>query len=351
MSLQHHEGFELTVDQASATRLYGTGNFTLGAGALYNQTPGRLQGAYFRGGSGLSTMALKTPLIAQDGTWVVGMGLRANTPTSALQLIRLLDSGTLQCRCQLAQVGADSYKIQVVNSLGSSVGESGELQPDVWYYVEFKTQIADVATWSLRVNEAVVASSTSDMKATANAFANEIEIRTQHVGGGGDKCDIDDLYFVNSLAGQRTDLLGDCVIEKLFPNADGATIAWTPNPGPTHFDAVDDSAPDDDTTYVTTNQNNAKELYQHSDLVFSASGTPILGIRRELMLRLLSAGSRNIRLVYRNAVGTENNSATLTYTDTGYATKQIINERNPITVADFSVTELNAAQFGMETIP
>lgn len=352
MAAQHGDGFELTVDQASADGLYGAGNFSLGAGAAFSVAGGALQGNFFQGGTGISIWKLTAAqnIFTADPFIVTGFRIRANSPTNNLQIQKFLDGTNLHCRLQIIAVGADDYRIAVFDSTATERGTTATLAADTWYFIEFKVTINDSGPWVLRVNEVTVASGTHDMRVNTGAVTcNVIEMNIQRIGASPDKCDIDDCYFIVGTTGSRVDFLGDGTLEAVRPSGVGSSTQWTPNTG-TNWDAMNDVAPDDDSTYVSAAANSLKDMYAHTDLVFGTAGTPILFAVRRLRLRLLSAGSRNVQLVYRRS-GIDTNSATINYTSTAYVEKKIVEEKDPATLADWSVADINAAEFGLVTVP
>lgn len=61
-----------------------------------------------------------------------------------------------------------------------------------------------------------------------------------------------DLRVGDDLGGVNDDFLGDRRVYTLFPVADGTPNEWTPSSGVDSYAMIDETAPDDDTTYITS---------------------------------------------------------------------------------------------------
>lgn len=351
------EGFENTVDLNSAEDFYGAGNFTQGTGANFGVSGGHLQGKYFQGGTGLSTWkivpAIVNPFVTADPYIIFHCRIRAWNPVNALQFFQVFNGANLQCRLQMIDEGASGdYRVRVMNSAGAEVGITLPLVRGIWHYLEFKVTVNNSGAWNLRINEVSQASGTSDMFLGGSAAVDQMVVNIQKDAGGSDLFDIDDVSILMGSTGTNVDFLGDGTLERLECDAAGTTTQFTPVGAATNRECIDDVAPDDDSTYVHTNQVGIKDTYGIKDLVFATAGVPLKYIVRRITGRLLSAGSRNVELVLREG-GTEHNNATtrVNFSTTSYVEKAIVNELDPITGSAFDVATLNAAQMGMVTVP
>lgn len=75
---------------------------------------------------------------------------------------------------------------------------------------------------------------------------------------------ISDFYYGNAM----TDLKGDSRVYARLPNSDGSILQWTPKSGVTHYTQVDESTPDEGTTYNEDRTPGNEDLY----------GFPAIGI-------------------------------------------------------------------------
>lgn len=70
-------------------------------------------------------------------------------------------------------------------------------------------------------------------------------------GNGGVTTDFDDVFAWDALGTENNDFLGDRRVRTLFPDANTAVAGWTPTGAATGYECIDDSAPDDEATYVS----------------------------------------------------------------------------------------------------
>ena len=95
-----------------------------------------------------------------------------------------------------------------------------------------------------------------------------------------------DIYIFNDSGGLNNDFAGDFRIQTLRPNADTATASWTPVNAGDHFAEVDESAPDGDTTYVSSQESTARDIYELTDLTGDVGAVlgygPIMIARKEI---------------------------------------------------------------------
>lgn len=76
-------------------------------------------------------------------------------------------------------------------------------------------------------------------------------------GSGSGAYFIDDLYIYDDQGTDNNAIgIGDLKLQLIKPNADTAQADWTRNTGSADYDAIDDTAPDDDTTYLSASTSN-----------------------------------------------------------------------------------------------
>lgn len=144
---------------------------------------------------------------------------------------------------------------------------SEALQPNIWYYLEFKVLVHNSAgTVEVKINGVTRMNLTSqdtyiDPGTTSPypaPFVGWDEVVIGHltasiVNAGEHIWDFDDLYVADGSAGTATndvsDFWGDHRIDARRVTADGAMTQMTPLSGSDHFAMVDDPVPDDDATY------------------------------------------------------------------------------------------------------
>lgn len=146
----------------------------------------------------------------------------------------------------------------------------------------------------------------------------------------------------------NNDFLGDCHIEGSLPDGAGDSTQWTPSSG-NNYQAVDETAPDGDSTYIESETAGHKDLYSHSDLT-RITGS-IVGVQVNMVGRLTKAATpRTVKAKAKSGTA-EGDGANYQYDSTDYRNAIGIFESNPDTTAPWTVTEINSAQFGLELVP
>jgi hypothetical protein len=160
------------------------------------------------------------------------------------------------------------------------------------------------------------------------------------------------MYVIDPTAGgaPTNTYLGDCHVETLMPNADGTHSDWTPLSGSVHFTEVNERTgvyPDDDTTYVEASVVNNQDSYQYDDLSITA-GT-VYGVQTNLYARKVDTNLRQLKAITVSGGTTYVGSSLFTLAN-GYVDGTEIQETDPNTSAAWSVSGVNAAEFGAKVV-
>jgi hypothetical protein len=136
--------------------------------------------------------------------------------------------------------------------------------------------------------------------------------------------------------------LGDCRVDARYPTAEGASSAWTPLSGTDNALMIDETAPDDDTTYNSTSTVGATDTHVVQDA--PVPGAVLYGVQLCLSAKKSDAGACSLAPVVRHSgvdqVGTAfNPGTTYLYNVTPYGL-------NPGTGAAWTEAGFNAAEFG-----
>jgi hypothetical protein len=208
---------------------------------------------------------------------------------------------------------------------------------DTWHYFEIETTIHDTTgIIKVYVDGALSLNLTGvDTRNGGTGLVNNIRI-------SGDNNDIliDDLYIK---VGSGETAIGDVRVCTVLPNGAGTTTEWDPSAG-SNYQNVDETNPDDDTTYNSTSTAGEIDLYAFPDIAVTA-GT-IHGVQVMANCRKDDAGVRDIKLIARPA-STNHLSAAIGATNTYFGQTKIW-EDNPETAAAWAVSEVNASEFGIE---
>lgn len=209
-----------------------------------------------------------------------------------------------------------------------------------WQYVEIRGKISESAgEVEVRVDGTSKLSITGvDTQVQTTGGIDWVRVGPWWLYGQsiGDKY-VDDVVVINASVGT---FLGDVSVETLLPSAN-STVQWVAS-GPDNYDCVNDAAPDDDATYVSSDTINAYELYTFTDLVRS-SGT-VHGVQLNSTARITTAG------VFTEIINTSATYDGTTHTSqTSYAPYYSIWGANPAGGA-WTVSSINAATAGVRVI-
>ena len=288
-------------------------------------------------------------LPAAKATLVAGMSFKPLTLTVDIVPILAFDDQTVPGEQISVRFNPFTNKLLVSRNGTTLATGATVLTLGVAVYIEFKATIHDTAgAYTLRINEAVelTASSINTRGSGANNSADAVRIGFSGAGlGSGNVGDFDDFYVCDTLGSENTDFLGDVRVQCLFPDGAGATTQWTPASGP-NYSNVDESAPDDDTTYVATGTAGNIDTYTMTNL--SASTGTVKGVQTVLSARKDDSGTRTIAPVFR--IGVTNYAGTTVTMNTAYSYHLEMYQVSPATAVAFTIAEVNGLEFGPKLV-
>ena len=213
------------------------------------------------------------------------------------------------------------------------------MQAGVYTRYELKVVIGGGVSGSfeLRVN-GVVALAVSGINTNAEGTGDCNIMELGGLGGGQDSFH-DDVYCGDDFA-------GDIIVVENVPSADGFYTQWTPNPGPDHFDNVNEIPPDSDTTY---NSSDVVGQIDTFDIPNSGYTPPIqvLAVQTSIFARKDLAGTRLIAPLLRQGgvdqVGDDRSIGLTTYS----YYRNMFNT-NPCTGAAWQQSDLAALEIGVK---
>lgn len=212
---------------------------------------------------------------------------------------------------------------------------------NTYYYLELKVFVNSSTGYAiLRVNENVEINFSGNTQAAGSAIIDNIRVLSTFGGY------LNDIYICDTTGSYNNDFLGDVRIETIYPTADSTPLAWTPSTGSTHYNLVNETSEDGDTTYVTTSGVGIDDVYSFSNLV-TTSGT-VLGIQQVAYDRKTEAGGVSLQHLLKLS-GTVYAGVMFSEQDT-YTYHLGILETNPDTAAEWSLTDINNAEFGIRRI-
>jgi hypothetical protein len=215
------------------------------------------------------------------------------------------------------------------------------VQSDVTHHLEVKVTHANAGTMEIKLDGATIYNNGSiDTMRGAS-------LDLQHVGLGGQERTISwsSLIVMDGSGSTFNDFIGDYRFELSAVDADGATANWTPSAG-SNFQCIDDPVGnyDSDTTYIsssTTDQDN----YASHDAVVASGNNGILFVELLALARADAAGDKIAMAV--NSNGTINIGPDIDLVNGTYRWRKRIWETDPDTTAAWTVSGINAAEWGV----
>ena len=287
-----------------------------------------------------------TPYLTNQSTWVVGFAFynAINSPTS-YSIFELRDGTAAGISLQLDLI---NHVFGVWNGgiliAGGTTSET-IVQNNTWYHVQLKVVIGASGSVLLKVNDIQYCTGTGDTRpnngsTTANrvAFVKPEVNSPQHYR-------VDDLYILDNSGTSNTDFLGDMKIEAI------TTIA----PGPkANFTSSQANVPNwvavsgHDNLYVSSNVDNAEDIYKFS---------PLTNVAGDIKALALHVYGRNTDGEIHNLKGVVFDQTESLSTDSvqvcdisGHFYSFNFNQ-NPILNSAWTVEDVNSTYFGFKLLP
>jgi hypothetical protein len=207
-----------------------------------------------------------------------------------------------------------------------------------WYYIEIQTIIHPTAgTIKVWVNGTLTSINYSSLntRSSANSYANQVLISAP----GSASTFWHDIYVNDSTGSVNTGNLGDVRVACMRPTSD-SSVQWTRSSGASNFDMVDDTTPDDDSTYNSDSTAGHEDAYGLGALP-SGAGT-VYGVQAVVYARKDDAGARTMKHgVKSSATSAYGSNISLSNTYAYYETRQ---ETDPNGGGAWTVAAVNAAK-------
>ena len=335
---------------ADGADLYGTSsNITrkwTNTGGSLSIVSGRIAGSAIR----ITSPGAGSTTVSKSFTGVVTFGAAfafklVTADVGSTRLFLYLKNGSTQHM----QIGLNtSQQLVVYNGATFTLLATGQaLTVGTWYHIEIKVKIDDsTGSFEVRVNGNVTPTINLSGIDTRNGGVASIDTALFTTDSSTTQVyDIDDIVFWDTAGSSpQNNFLGEIRIETLFPTGAGTNTTWTPTGAASNFDCVDDTTPDDDTTYVSTAVSGNKDTYAMGNLTSSA--VTILGTQYNLLARKTDVSAADIKSVVRTNSTNFSSSAQTPTTSYTYITD--IRQVNPDTSAAWTGTEINASEWGSE---
>lgn len=322
-SVAHYSG-------AQAMRKYEDATFTVIAAGRFGAGSYAIRLA--------DTRARKT--IPAQATYAMGFAFKPDS-IQAGPIAEFLDTGIAQVVLEMLADG----RLRVTRA-GVTLGTSAvALKGGVWCYLELKVLVDPAAgTVLVRLNGATVINLVGqNTRATATSQITQAGWRSQ----AGVQGYISDIYVCNTLGVKNNDVLGDCRVAPLFPAGAGAYTEFTTLVGAaTQWEATDETAADDDASYIASATPGQRSTFATGNLPAGIAGV-VAAVVVNHESRKDDAGTRTVagmvRLAAVDAAGAGVNVGNT------YAVAQEIFEADP-SAAAWTVANVDAAEYGAKEV-
>ena len=277
---------------------------------------------------------------ASGSTVIIGFGLYLGG-ISAQFYIQTGEWNTTQIVLAVTPAGGltATRGVSVVASAPDGTVKSG-----TWSFIEWKVLLDQSAgTVTAKVNgKTVITETGKDTAAQAGTTWDRY-----WMGFGGN---FDDVYICDGSGAQNNDFIGECRVITLLPQTDavaaGSNADFTCSTSTDHGAMVDETSPDDDTSYVYSSTLSHVDSWEYPALGYTGS---IKGVQMSLYARKTDSGTRAIAAVTRPA-STNRVHATDHYLGTDYTYWLALWELNPEDSAAWEVADVDGAEFGVKVM-
>ena len=285
----------------------------------------------------ISTAYFQTPSLTTNATLIVGFAVQF-VSYAAIRIISLYDGATEGMNLRIKADGEfEIYRsgTLLATTVGAAIGTS------TWAYIELKVVCGNTGSYELRINGVnVLSDGSEDTQQGANAYHTAVRF----LPGNNSSTLYDDMYVLDGSGLTNNDFLGSQRVLAFRPNAEGTSIVWTPSAGTDNSAMIDEDTVDGDTTYVESAGSGDTDLYGYSDI---SAMTDIKGIMISTDCRETDATPFSLASVVESG-GTQSDGTPEPIGSTSYVTRHRIVEQDPDTAAQWTLSGINAAQFGVK---
>jgi hypothetical protein len=296
---------------------------------------GRVNGRAIRCGSMYNVLGPGN--LTTDATLIVGCGMKW-TGTGFGSFLEFYDGATLGVNLKVTSGGEIAiYRGGTLLETSSGAG----LIANTWYYIEAKVVCGASGSYEVRVNGVNILSATGvNTKAGTHDYHTTFHLRAAL----NFNAYFDDVYCLDGSATAPNDFLGNVQAVAAIPNAAGDSSQFTPSAG-ANYECVDDGAASgDDTDYVESATAGHTDLYNYASL--AGAGSTIHGVQVNTECRKTAAASMSLKTVVKSG-GSEYEDSAQPVGDS-YQTVSRVFPKNPVSDAAWTVSAIDAAQFGVK---
>lgn len=243
-------------------------------------------------------------------------------------------------------VNKDTKQLRVLRGTTTVLGTStASLQNATWESIGAEVLVSNtVGTVKLWINGTLEIDLTGqDTQPNTTTTGYKIRFGTSATQSADYR--MDDVIFGDDSGSDLTTYPGDCHIEMVLPDSDGATNDFTAvGAGTTNADRVDENPTDDDTTYVHSATATHKDLYGFAALTETAD--TYLAVQLHLRARKEGTGYREVNGTMRSNVTEVDGANTNLLID--YTWFTYLQENDPNGGINWTESAINAMQAGIE---
>lgn len=291
-----------------------------------------------------------TKFLDSQQFWYIGFAFKfGGVPGSQWVFFNINSGTTLQ-----VSLGLDSSNRLIALRSGTVLGGcqgTTTLSTGTWYYIELAIKITtstaagDLKAYIGGVQE-FSCSSTVNTDPAASGHADRFSLGTSWANNAS-AINWDDLYACDAQGTVNNGVLGDMRVETLLPSAAGNYQGFTKTGTPTtHWQCVNESPNDGDTTYVASSTPGTYETYQFTDM--ATTPLTVAGVQLTAIARKDDAGSRAVSAVFR-ASSTDYLQTPQAVLDS-YAFNTTLLEQNPATSAAWTASDVNGVEAGVKLV-
>lgn len=294
-------------------------------------------GLRLNGQGGLSSPMALVNLAGQYGTIIRCFAFQPTAIGTGKAVVGFDDNGTTQ-----AQITIDSDG--TCHATGTATTFT---LPDFAYrHWQVKCTIGNsTGAWQVKIDNVTVLDETGlDTQQTANAYCTQARF-----GGGanvGGTYDYDDDILMDTSGSTMNDFIGDKRVLEQMPTGDSATMQFTPSTGTDGYAMVDETDPDDDTTYIE--DATVGHVARFTFPALPVSTAEVLTADVLWFGKKTDAGTRTLKGSAKSVASVASGADVAMSTVYGYSRGHF--ETDPATSSAWTPAGVNAAEHGVEVV-
>ena len=207
---------------------------------------------------------IKTPALTTNDTLIVSCAFKVTRVDVTIKFMHMYSEGTRGMAFAIASGGEMAvYRQDTLLDTTSGLG----LLADTWYFAEFKVKCNNsTGTYELKIDTVTVLSASGvDTQPGGNAYHDRVFFGRAGWAGSY-PLTIDDFSICDSSGAKNNNFLGVTKVGIISPDGDDTANWSTVQPGPNHYEAVNETPADEDITYVEDDTVNITDLYDYAEV-------------------------------------------------------------------------------------